>query len=142
MTVPPPQPSHQELDLLRFNIRGRRFEIQRHTATKFPNSIFGLLASHEKEGREYLLKSKGIFLRTAPDQVEEWFVERPITAFGLILDYMCLGRLHCPSFACKELVKSELIFWRMFDVPLPDCCWDDEDEDLDEKEEQERCSQA
>lgn len=126
---------YSDPDVLRLNICGRRFEIRRSTAARYTDSLFGILASETREGRQELLRSKGIFQRTCPDDVPEWYAERSVNAFGLILDYMCTGRLHCPESVCKELLKSELAFWRLYDVPLPDCCWDDEDEDVDVQKE-------
>src|SRR5687767_3259415 len=110
-------PTSSRIDLLRLNICGRRYEIQTSTAAKYGDSLFGILASESRRGKEQLLRSKGIFLRSREGSCccaqEEWYAERSIAAFELILDYLCTGRLHCPESVCKEVLKRELAFWRL-----------------------------
>lgn len=95
-------------NIVKFNIRGTRFETIKDTLQKTPGTVL------------YDLDS----LNNAYDDVnKEYFFDRDPEVFNIILNYFNHGKLHVPKNICGALLREELKFWSVPHSHVADCCW-------------------
>ena len=90
------------------NVGGKKFETQKETLEKVPNSKLSKLLKESK----HFISDRG-----------EYFFDRDPQVFAAILNYHRVGELHLPRDFCSMTVRHELKFWDIDEDNLEQCCW-------------------
>ncbi|XP_061197927.1 potassium voltage-gated channel protein Shaw-like [Saccostrea echinata] len=93
---------------VKFNIRGRTFETFASTINNISNSK---LAKLTRDHTSY------------DTEKQEYFFDRDPELFNVILNLLVTGNLHVPKHICGALLRDELSFWEIETGNVRECCW-------------------
>ena len=101
--------SSENLELIKLNIRGRIFEIDKSSIVKHGGFKLNRLSESDVN---YLADRQC------------WYFNRNPDVFESVVDYLVTGYLHVPKSLCLRAVTMEMKFWELnIEKMMDSCCW-------------------
>ncbi|CAH1800499.1 unnamed protein product [Owenia fusiformis] len=94
-------------EIITINVGGIRYEVTKKTLQRYPGTKLAKLNNDDAAYR----KAK-----------DEYFFDRHPGIFNTILNVYRTGELHMESDGCGEVLKHELMFWKVDKIAFEKCC--------------------
>lgn len=94
-------------NFIKINVGGSEFYAEKSSLLKYPSTRLGAL---DMDSHEFITEKGYLFFNRNPE------------SFQIILDFYRHDYIHIPDNICSEIVRRELIFWKIPLDKIAKCC--------------------